>query len=82
LNARKSTSTTFSIFGSLVSPVCSAALFDATISYEKSSSVPHHFYMRDYEHYANADILPWESRQYNTSLLQSNCHGNPVRYEL
>lgn len=59
-----------------------SALFHATISYEKSSPVPYPFNIRDYEHYANADILPWESRQYDTSLHQCNCHGNPVRYEL
>jgi hypothetical protein len=47
-----------------------ADLFNATISYEKTSPVPYPFYIKDYEHYAHADILPWGSRLYDVSLLQ------------
>jgi hypothetical protein len=59
-----------------------AALFNATISYEKWSPVPYPFFIRNYEHYAHSDIFPWESRLYNISLLQSNCHGNQMRYDM
>jgi hypothetical protein len=60
-----------------------SALFNVTISYERTSPVQYPFYIRSYEHYAHADILPWESRQFNVSLLQSNCNANfKNRFEL
>ena len=47
-----------------------ADVFNVTISYEKTSPVPYPFYIKEYEHYAHADILPWGSRVYDVSLLQ------------
>ena len=59
-----------------------SALFNTTISFQKTSPVPYPFYMRDYEYYAHPDVFPWESRPFDVSLMQSNCDGNLARFEL